>query len=354
MTNLFSALNLKSSEGIILTSPYNMRAASGFSGGEGYVVISEKKNYIIVDSRYTGIASEEAFRGFEVREYGPSAPLGEMLRAIAREHGMERLVFEDGFVTVAGLEKLKKYLPDAEFIPARNKIDILRTIKTKSELELIEKAEQIGIDAFNYVLGLIKPGVTESYIAAELEYFMKSHGAEKTSFDTIVLSGSRCALPHGKPGENIIEENEPVLMDFGCVYKGYCSDMTRTVVAGKATEEFKEIYSVVKEAQEAGLSAIKPGVLGRDADAAARRVIEEGGYGKYFGHALGHGVGILIHELPILSPKSEIILSPGMVVSCEPGIYIYGRTGVRIEDLVVVTEEGCRNLTPLTKELIEL
>ena len=354
MTNLFLSLGLKPDEGALLTSPHNMRAASGFSGGEGYVLITEKQNYIMVDSRYTGAASEEAFCGFEVREFGADAPLPEMLRGFAETLGITALVFEDEHLTVSALERLKKILPETEFRPAGNKIDDLRMVKSEAELELVAKAEQIGVEAFNHVLGLIKPGVTESYIAAEIEYFMKKRGAQKTSFDTIVLSGARCALPHGVPGENPIKKNEPVLMDFGCVYKGYCSDMTRTVVVGKAEPEFKKIYNIVKEAQQVGLDAIRPGIPGKEADAAARQVIENAGYGKYFGHSLGHGVGLLIHELPNLSPKSDIILKPGMVVSCEPGIYIYGKTGVRIEDLVAVTENGRENLTKLTKDLIEL
>ena len=320
MKNPVSKLCLESGRGILLTSPHNMRMASGFSGGEGYVLISEKRGYIIVDSRYTAAAGEEAFDGFEVREFNAAVPLKELLPELARGEGIDTLVYEDEAVSVAELERLKKHLPNVEFVPAKDKIDRLRMIKRADELSLIAEAEQIGVEAFNHVLGMIKPGVTESEIAAELEYFMKKRGAQKTSFDTIVLSGARCALPHGVPGDN----------------------------------KLKKIYEIVKDAQRAGFEAIRPGIPGKEPDAAARSVIEKAGYGKYFGHSLGHGVGLLIHELPNLSPKSEIILEPGMVVSCEPGIYIYGTGGVRIEDLVCVTEDGARNLTNLTKELIIL
>ena len=354
MTDLASKLCLESGRGILLTSPHNMRMASGFSGGEGYVLISEKRGYIIVDSRYTAAAGEEAFDGFAVREFSAAVPLKELLPELARGEGIEALVYEDEAVSVAELERLKKHLPNIEFVPAKDKIDRLRMIKRADELSLIAEAEQIGVEAFNHVLGMIKPGVTESEIAAELEYFMKKRGAQKTSFDTIVLSGARCALPHGVPGDNKVKKGDLVLMDFGCVYKGYCSDMTRTVAVGEPDPELKKIYEIVKDAQRAGFEAIRPGIPGKEPDAAARSVIEKAGYGKYFGHSLGHGVGLLIHELPNLSPKSEIILEPGMVVSCEPGIYIYGTGGVRIEDLVCVTEDGARNLTNLTKELIIL
>lgn len=352
MNDLYAELNLAEDCGILLTSPHNMQKFSGFSGGEGYVLITAQRKYIMVDSRYTGAASEEAFDGFSVNEFGMNAPLSDMLKSFS--NGVKALAYEDDFMSVAEFVRLRKMLPGIEFKPMGEKINRARMIKTDAEIELIAKAEQIGIEAFNHVLGLIKPGVTESYIAAELEYFMKKSGAQKTSFDTIVLTGARCALPHGVPGENVINDGDLVLMDFGCVYKGYCSDMTRTVAAGEPDPELKKIYDIVKTAQQAGLDAIRPGVSGKDADAAARAVIESAGYGEYFGHSLGHGVGLKIHELPNLSPKSDIILEPGMIVSCEPGIYIYGKGGVRIEDLVCVTEDGMRNLTNLSKDLIIL
>ncbi len=354
MTDLFAELKLSAGEAALITSPYNMRYFSGFSGGEGYVLITKNHRYILVDSRYTGAAKEEAYNGFSVYEFNSQNPFSDMLRGFVFDNNIKSLVFEEDFVSVGAYNTLREILSGIELIPMSADINRARMIKTDSEVELIAHAEQIGVDAFNHALGYIKPGVTETEIAAELEYFMKKRGAWKTSFDTIVLSGARCALPHGVPGNNKIKNGDFVLMDFGCVYRGYCSDMTRTVAVGEVDKELKDIYEIVKAAQAAGLEAIKAGITGKTADRAARQVIEERGYGKYFGHSLGHGVGLQIHELPNLSPKSEIVLEENMIVSCEPGIYIYGFGGVRIEDLVCVKKDGIRNLTNLTRDLIVL
>jgi len=210
------------------------------------------------------------------------------------------------------------------------------------------------VEAFQAVLPLIKIGVTELEIAAELEYQMRKRGGEGTSFETIVVSGHKSSMPHGKPSDKKIESGDFVTMDFGCMYQGYCSDMTRTVAVGKISDEQRKIYDTVKHAQEAGLSAIRAGVAGMDADKIARQVIADAGYGAYFGHSLGHGVGLLIHELPNLSPRSETILQPNMVVTCEPGIYIPNLGGVRIEDMVCVRQDGIENFTHLSKELLIL
>lgn len=354
MTDLFAELKLSVSEAALIMSPYNMRYFSGFSGGEGYVLITKNHGYVLVDSRYTGAAREEAYNRFSVHEFNSQNPFSDMLRGFISDNNIKSLVFEEDFVSVQTYNTLREMLSGIELIPMSADINRARMIKTDAEVELIAHAEQIGVDAFNHVLGYIKPEVTESEIAAELEYFMKRQGAQKTSFDTIVLSGARCALPHGVPGDNKIKNGDFVLMDFGCVYQGYCSDMTRTVAVGEVDKKLKDIYDIVRTAQAAGLEAIKAGITGKAADSAARQVIEERGYGKYFGHSLGHGVGLQIHELPNLSPKSEIVLKENMIVSCEPGIYIYGYGGVRIEDLVCVQKDGIRNLTNLTRDLIVL
>ena len=241
-----------------------------------------------------------------------------------------------------------------KFLPFNTDLDSLRIIKTQNEINKIKKAEQIGVNAFNHILDYIKTGVTEKDIASEIEYFMKKSGAEKTSFDTIVLSGKRTALPHGMPSGKKIKNGEFVLMDFGCVYDGYCSDMTRTVCLGKPDSDSKKIYNIVKEAQNNALQNIKEGVLASDADTFARDVIKSYGYSDYFGNSLGHGVGLKIHEKPSVSPSSETVLKENMVISCEPGIYIYDKVGVRIEDLIVVKQNGIENLTNITNELIIL
>lgn len=353
MKDIFSGLNnIDKSCACLLTSPHNMRYFSGFSGGEGYVLILLDASFVIVDSRYTGIAKEEAYSGFEVIEYNSSNPLYKILNEKLLDYGIKSIIYEDLYTSVFDFNALKTNLASFEFIGKSKEIERLRMIKSEDELEFLRKAESIGVDAFNHVLKYIKSGVTEAEISAELEYYMKKHGASGTSFDTIVLFGERTALPHGMPGDRRLKENELVLMDFGCKYHGYCSDMTRTVSYKTPIGELSKIYEILKEAQEIGLNTIKSGILGSEADKAARDYIKSAGYGEYFGHSLGHGVGMLIHELPNLSPKSDIILEENMIVSCEPGIYIYGLGGVRIEDLVCVKNGGFENLTNLTKELI--
>lgn len=354
MKNIINVLQIDKDTAVLITSPHNMQYFSGFSGGEGYVLICENNKYILIDSRYTGIAKEEAHENFNIIEYNITKPLSRLLLDLLDKNEINKILFEEDFMTVSTYNKLLDILKNYEFIPYSNEINQLRMIKSNSEIESIRHAEQIGVDAFNHIIKYIKIGITENEIAAELEYFMKKCGSENTSFDTIVLSGKRTALPHGMPSDKKIENGDFVLMDYGCKYHGYCSDMTRTVVVGKADEKQREIYNIVKQAQEVGENSIRSGIFGSIPDRLARMVIEESGYGEYFGHSLGHGVGLLIHELPNLSPKSNIILKENMIVSCEPGIYIYGQYGVRIEDLICVKEDGCENLTKLTKDLIEL
>ena len=335
---------LKTCDAVLLTSAHNMRYFSGFSGGEGAVLISSNEKIVYTDSRYTEAAQLEtkAFRVIETNNW-----MGEL-------KDFDSILFEDEEVSAAGYEKLKKALPKTKLISGSAELKKLRMVKPEAELEKIAEAEALACRAFKYVLGIIKPGLCEFELAAELEYYMKKNGGEGTSFDTIAISGARTSLPHGVPTGKRIEKGDFVTMDFGCKIGGYCADMTRTVVVGKASDEQRKIYNIVKTAQRAGLDFIREGVAGKAADAAARKVIEDAGYGEYFRHSLGHGVGLLVHELPNLSPKSEIELRTNMVVSCEPGIYIPDFGGVRIEDLVIVKTGGNINLTPTTKELIEI
>ena len=215
-------------------------------------------------------------------------------------------------------------------------------------------AQRIAERALDQILGEIRPGVTEKEIAARLQYLMLHYGASDMSFDPIVVSGPNGSLPHGVPSERVIGRGEFVTMDFGCVYRGYCSDMTRTVAVGFATEEMQTVYNTVLAAQKAGIAAAKAGVTGREVDGAARAVIEAAGYGDCFGHSFGHGVGVEIHEAPNASPMNDKPLPAGAVISAEPGIYLPGRLGVRIEDVILLTEEGCRNMTKAPKELLVL
>ena len=339
-------------EGILVTDPYNMRYLSGFSRGEGALFLAENARIIITDSRYTEAAGKES--DFIVLEESRKNPRGEILSQLVREHRISCLGFEDGAVTYQQYEGFRKNLQDQKFIPLGNLLDSLRAVKTEKELSLIRRAESIGDVAFSKILEILKPGISELEVAAELEYQMKRAGAEGLSFDTIVASGVHSSMPHAVPTEKKLEWGDFVTMDFGCRYQGYCSDMTRTVVIGKASQEQKKIYNTVLEAQRLALDQLCAGKAGKEIDAVARNHIAEAGYGKCFGHGLGHSLGLFIHEEPRLSPEEDALLLPRMVETVEPGIYVPGFGGVRIEDLAVVKDHGCENYTGSPKELIEL
>lgn len=335
-----------------LYSKENRRYISGFTGSTGYVVVTAKKAYFITDFRYKDQAQEQC-KGFEVIIHGSSALMSEIKKAVL-DNGVKRIGIEDNFMTVAMYESLKCNLEGVEIAPLKDMMEVIRMIKDADEVANIEKAANIADIAFNHILGFIKPGVTEKEVALELEYAMKKNGATDCSFESIVASGVRSSLPHGVFTEKVINNGEFLTLDFGCVYNGYCSDMTRTVFVGKADEKQKEIYNTVLEAQERALEQIKPGLLGKDVDKVARDIITAAGYGENFGHGLGHGVGLAVHEEPRVSPLGERILEAGMIITDEPGIYISEYGGVRIEDLVLVTEDGYRTLSKSPKHLIEL
>lgn len=339
---------------ILVTDPYNFRYLSGF-GGEGMLFISKEKKYLLTDSRYT-IAAKEASgpRGFRVIEYGRNKPLIRWIRDMAMAEQIKRIGFEDLEMTAFQHDFFSKRLSILEFVPLGDALNALRMVKTPQEIEMMRKAEAIGDKAFEAVLPLIKEGMTELQLAAEIEYAMKKNGAQGFSFDTIVASGLNSAKPHHVPTDKKIEQGDFITMDFGCIYEGYCSDMTRTVVLGKASEQQKEIYQLVLAAQLAALDVIKAGMTGAQVDAAARDLITQAGHGAHFGHGLGHSVGLYIHESPNLSPAEQRVLVPGNIETVEPGVYIEGFGGVRIEDMVVVTENGCENLTHSPKQLIEI
>ena len=241
-----------------------------------------------------------------------------------------------------------------ELLPASELLWQLRAVKDAQELEAMVSAQRIAERALDDILGELRPGVSEKEIAARLQYLMLHYGASDMSFDPIVVSGPNGSLPHGVPSERLLRQGEFVTMDFGCVYQGYCSDMTRTVAIGFATDEMRTVYQTVLDAQRAGIAAARAGVTGREVDGAARAVITAAGYGDYFGHSFGHGVGVEIHESPNAAPSHEAPLPAGAVIYAEPGIYLPGKLGVRIEDVILLTEDGCRNLTEAPKELLIL
>lgn len=338
-------------DGIIAYSPENRRYLSKFTGTTGYVIIGMNNAGFVTDFRYTEQAALQC-KGYEIIKNENS--LTEYLADTISKYNIKNLAYEDDYMTVGFYDKLKEKLFDVNMIPLKESSGEIRIIKEEEELENIKKAAEITDLAFSHILGYIKPGITEIDIALELEYFMKKNGASGNSFDSIVASGLRSSMPHGVATDKKINNGDLLTIDFGCVYNGYCSDMTRTIVVGKANEEQKKIYNIVLKAQKEALLHIRAGVSGKDVDKVARDIISEAGYGDNFGHGLGHGVGLAIHEEPRLSPMGNRVLEKNMVVTNEPGIYISGFGGVRIEDLVAVGEDGPVVFSKSPKELIEL
>ncbi len=340
-------------DAILISDGFNMRYFSGFTGATGYLLVTKKNRYLFTDSRYT-IAAKAQAPEYTVVEVNAGRDYCLEINRVIEKEGLERLGFEDKKVTYSEYCALREHLKAKELVGLGNKPASLRRIKTKEEIDCLRQAERIGDIAFEEVLHHIRPGVTEIEIAAKLEYIMKLNGAEKLSFETIVAAGANSAKPHAEPGEYVIEKGDFVTMDFGCVYKGYCSDMTRTVVVGKADKKQKEIYSTVLKAQLAVLSMLRPGLKGKEYDKVARDIIYGAGYEGGFGHGLGHSVGLEIHEDPRFSQLEEDTIEAGMIMTVEPGIYIPDFGGVRIEDMVVITEDGYENFAHSAKELIEL
>ena len=269
--------------------------------------------------------------------------------AMEKTH-VQKLGFEDAYMTVADYRHYSEKL-HCELVPATELLISLRQSKDAEEVERMIAAQRIAEGALDQILKEIKPGVTEKEIAARLQYLMLAGGAENMSFDPIVASGPNGSMPHAVPTDRKIQEGDFVTMDFGCIYQGYCSDMTRTVAVGHVTEEMEKVYHTVLQAQLAGIAAAKAGATGHDVDAAARKVIEDAGYGPYFGHSFGHSVGVEIHEAPNATPANNSPLPLGAAVSAEPGIYLPGRFGVRIEDVLVLQEGGCMDITLAKKDL---
>ncbi len=342
-------LKEKNLDAILLYKPENRFYLSGFTGSNGYVLISEENFKFITDFRYIEQAQNQC-HGFEIIETDSSRTIVDILS----ELNLSKLGIEEDYMTYGQALNFKNKLSEIEMIPLEGALLELRSIKTLDEIKNIEQAASIADKAFEHILKFIKPGLRELDIALELEFFMRKRGASKLSFETIVASGKRSSLPHGLASDKIIEIGDMITLDFGCVYNNYCSDMTRSFVLGKANNKQKEIYNIVLEAQKKSLEAVKPGIRGEQLDGIARTIIKDSGYGDYFGHGLGHGVGLEIHELPHINIRGKRPIESGMVLTIEPGIYIPNFAGVRIEDLVLVTNNGYRVLSKSTKDFIEL
>jgi len=336
-------------DGFLITNLENIFYLSSFNG-EGTALITNDENYLFTDSRFLEQAQKES-PDYKVITDEPNKKNARMLaiKKIIEKKKIKKIFFESGNLNYANFKKYSENFNMVEFLPTEDLVEQMRMVKDKGEIIKMKKAAQIATESLKEIFGKIKPGIREIDIAAELAYIIRKNGAEKEAFDTIVGSGKRSFLPHVKPSKKKIDMGEFILIDMGANYQNYKSDMTRTIILGKENEKQKEIFSIVLEAQQKALAFLKPGIECREIDIVARDIIKKRGY--KFRHGLGHGVGLCIHEAPYVSLKDDTVLSPGMVITIEPGIYLPEIGGVRIEDTVLITEDGYEILTSFPKNL---
>lgn len=349
LSRLRERMRSESLDAFIVTSPENMRYLSGFRGGEGALLIGHDTQDLYTDFRYTEQAGVEApdYQVLKIERDGSRSLSGD----IAGNAGLKRIGFEGHIVSVLQAQRWAGKLEDKELVPTESLIEEIRSVKDPAEIELLRKAAEIADRAYQHMLTQLALGVTEAEMALELDTFLRKNGAEGPAFDTIIAFGSNSSLPHAISGSRRLEQGDFVLMDFGAIYEGYHSDMTRTVFFGQVSEQQRQLYETVLAAQQSSLAAASAGMHARDVDAVAREFLDDAGYGDRFGHGLGHGIGLQIHELPVLSPSGKVVLEPGMCVTIEPGVYLPGFGGVRIEDSVVITEDGADRITLSPKDL---
>jgi Xaa-Pro aminopeptidase len=353
MTDRIAALRSKLAQdkldALLIYSDVNRNYLSGFTGSAGGLLVARDGAWFVTDSRYTLQAGRQVKHAQVVlQKKNLLVELVDRLRRLKAR----RIGFEASQVTVAQHLYLTQALPKAQWVPTKGLVEGLRLVKDAEERQALRAAARIADRTFHHIVGFIKPGVKESALAGEMEHCFRHEGASGPSFDTIVASGWRSALPHGVASDKVVEKGDFIVFDFGCRYDGYCSDMTRTVCVGKPSPLQRKVYGIVQRAQAAGLAAARPGATSGDVDAACRRLIGRAGYGPKFGHGTGHGVGAEVHEDPRVGPRAKDKLTPGVAITVEPGIYLDGKFGVRIEDLVLITEAGHENLYRTTKELI--
>lgn len=344
---------LNENEAAIISSDINRRYFTGFNSSAGTVIITKKRAVLLIDFRYY----EKARKTVKELSVILSERLYVQIAEILKQENIKTLLIEADNTTLSGLERIKKALPDFKIRTDQalsEKIEALRQIKSGGEIESIKKAQSITDKAFAHILNFIREGKTEKEIALELEFFMRKNGSEGVAFDTIAVSGKNSSLPHGVPTDKPLENGDFLTMDFGAVWNGYCSDMTRTVAIGSITDEQQRVYETVLKAQSAALNEIAPDKVCRNIDKAARDLINNHGYEGCFGHGLGHSVGLEIHESPAFNTRDDTKLTTGMIMTVEPGIYLENKFGVRIEDMVLITQTGFENLTKSPKELIIL
>ncbi|HBV03854.1 MULTISPECIES: M24 family metallopeptidase [Mammaliicoccus] len=348
-TNLRKVMEQKGLDAIVVLSPYNRRYLSGFTGTSGSLLITQDTKQLITDFRYIQQANSQA-EDFEI--INQNGPMINKINELIQHGDYKNVGVEADLITYNEYQALNT--DEVQLSSIEGVIETIRMIKDDFEIKQIQKAADIVDETYEHILKWVKPGMTENEVNNEMEMFMRSKGATCSSFDTIVASGHRGALPHGVASNKVIEEGDMITLDFGALYEGYVSDITRTFAIGEPKEEMKKIYNIVLESQLAALEQIKPGMTGKEADSIARDIISSYGYGEQFGHSLGHGIGLEVHEGPALSQKSDIVLEENMCVTLEPGIYVEGLGGVRIEDDVLVTKNGLQRFTKSTKDLIIL
>ena len=346
------AAHLDELDAMLLTGEANCYYAAGFMG-EGIALVTRRGSWYFTDSRYTEAADKAIGDAAVIREVSRERPFSALINEALAASGAEKVGFEDQRMTVAEHAVYSEKL-HCTLTPASALMTELRGSKDEEELSCMIAAQRIAEGALAQILKEIRPGMTEKEIAARLNYLMVAAGAEKTSFDTIVASGPNGSMPHAVPGMRKVREGDFITMDFGCVYKGYCSDMTRTVALGRPSDEMRNVYDIVLQAQLAGIAAARAGVTGAAIDGAARKVIQDAGYGSCFGHSFGHSLGIDIHEAPNAAPGNDKPMPEGAVVSAEPGIYLPGKFGVRIEDVMILRPDGAQVITKAPKALLVL
>ncbi|MBO4341849.1 MAG: aminopeptidase P family protein [Clostridia bacterium] len=343
---------LKAGEAFLISSPENRRYYTDFEASDGYLLVTPKKAVLFADGRYIEAAQGKAKNCDEVRLL---KKVSEDVKSALEAEGITKVYTEEEKLTLREFKALEKAI-ELELAPEKTD-ELTRNLRRKKSLEEKEriiKAQRIAEGAFEHILSFIKEGVTEKEIRLELEFYMLKNGADGLSFETIAISGKNTSMPHGVPTGKPVEKGDFITMDYGALYRGYHSDMTRTVALGYVRDEQEKVYNTVLEAQKAAIEAVIPGAKCAGADAAARQIIEKAGYAEFFTHGTGHGVGIDIHEPPTVSYRSEETLRPGDVVTAEPGIYLPGKFGVRIEDMLYVTENSAENLTEAPRNLIVL
>ncbi len=338
-------------DAMLVTSAPGEFYAAGFHG-EGMAVVTPAQTWYYTDSRYIEAAGQ-LVKDAQVGMIRTGQTYRQLAQDIVSAQGIRRLGFEDNYMSVAEYSQWKEEVR-AELVPASEILDLLRMVKDEEELAAMKEAQRVTDEAFSEILNDIKPGVAECEIAAKLTYLMARKGAERNSFDPIVACGANGSKPHAIPSQALIQKGQFVTMDFGCVVGGYCSDMTRTVAVGQPTDEMKFVYDTVLKAQLAGIAAAHGGVTGAEIHNIGAKIIADAGYGDYFGHGFGHSLGIEIHENPRFSPLWDKVIPAGACLSAEPGIYLPGKFGVRIEDVIMLTDDGCIDITRSPKELIIL